>query len=313
MAITVGSLSYATKKESKSIKVSHRCSTKAKILVAHLHSGTSLTNVSVMFGSANMRKLVEKKVSSKYVAVFYIISPLVNVRNDIIASYNESADAVISAFDIYGAKLQEPTSTSNSGSTNACSTTISSSTGSFVFGAVSKGGNSTASSGSGQTIVYKNLVSGALRSFLEYKSGSASTTLSWTFDSDPSWVVALYSIEAETTPEAVTSENAEFISSEIWMKPIYVVEKDRFNITDIIYGGSTITKISAKIYLGATDKTYECMLGSADSFSGNKYTTNMISNLKGNNIYILSVLVHIDGFVKTRKCQIFVEKESATR
>lgn len=96
----------------------------------------------------------------------------------------------------------------------------------------------------------------------------------------------------------------------IWIKTVKVCEKDEFTVKDIIAGGSTISDLESRIFLGNTDKTYTCMLGSTQSYSGNSYETNTIKNLKGGNTYVLSNRVTIDGEVKTRKCEIRVHKES---
>lgn len=96
----------------------------------------------------------------------------------------------------------------------------------------------------------------------------------------------------------------------IWMPIKKVCEKDEFTITDVIPGGSIISDLECRIYLGNTDKTYTCMLGSSQSYTGNSYETNTIKNLKGGNTYVLSCRVSVDGEVKTRKCEIRVHKES---
>jgi len=96
----------------------------------------------------------------------------------------------------------------------------------------------------------------------------------------------------------------------IWMDTKKVVEIDEFVVQDTILGGGQITSLECRLYLGSTDKTYSCMTGSSQSYSGNSYQTNLIKNLKGGNIYVLACRVSIDGDVKTRKCEIRVQKES---
>ncbi len=95
----------------------------------------------------------------------------------------------------------------------------------------------------------------------------------------------------------------------IWMPTRFVSEKDEFTIKDYIIGGNEITDVKCFLYLGSTDKTSSTMLLSTLSFSGHSYETNMISNLKGGNIYVLACRVYIDGFIKTRKCEIRVQKD----
>lgn len=98
----------------------------------------------------------------------------------------------------------------------------------------------------------------------------------------------------------------------VWMpfSPLKAVETDSFTITDTITGGTTISALDVRMYLGNTDKTYTTMLGSSQTYAGNSYTTNVIKNLKGGNIYVMSARVTIDGEVVTRKCEIRVQKES---
>lgn len=101
------------------------------------------------------------------------------------------------------------------------------------------------------------------------------------------------------------------IITDVWMpiSPMKVVETDQFTVSDSIVGGTTISALEARLYLGNTDKTYTTMTGSSQSFTGNRYVTNMIQNLKGGNTYILSCRVTVDGEVKTRKLEIRVQKE----
>jgi hypothetical protein len=96
----------------------------------------------------------------------------------------------------------------------------------------------------------------------------------------------------------------------IWMSfsPLLVVETDQFSVTDTIIGGTTISAVTTKLYLGNTDKS--ALLTTGASYSGNSYTTAKIVGVVGGNIYVLSSRVTIDGEVKTRKCEIRVQKES---
>lgn len=99
---------------------------------------------------------------------------------------------------------------------------------------------------------------------------------------------------------------------DVWMpiSPLKVSENDQFQITDTIIGGTTITAITVKAYLGNTDKTSSIMPGSEQSYTGNRYSTNKIQSLVGGNTYIVAARVTVDGEVKTRKCEIRVQKES---
>lgn len=92
--------------------------------------------------------------------------------------------------------------------------------------------------------------------------------------------------------------------------PKHVVDTDEFYLVDTILGGTTITAVDVHIYLGSTDKTYECTTGNTQEFIRNTYTTNTIYNLRGGNTYILVARITIDGEVVTRKCKIIVQKES---
>lgn len=102
------------------------------------------------------------------------------------------------------------------------------------------------------------------------------------------------------------------IITDVWMpiSPLSVVANDQFQITDTIAGGTTISALDVHIYLGNTDKTSTLMPGSEQSYSGNRYSTDKIQSLVGGNIYVLAARVTIDGEVKTRKCEIRVQKES---
>lgn len=98
---------------------------------------------------------------------------------------------------------------------------------------------------------------------------------------------------------------------DIWMpfSPLKVVSSDQFSISDSIIGGTTISALTVKVYLGNTDKTADVM-GTGQTYAGNAYTTNKLQTLVGGNTYVLSAKVTIDGEIKTRKCEIRVQKES---
>ena len=98
----------------------------------------------------------------------------------------------------------------------------------------------------------------------------------------------------------------------IWMpiSPLYCCASDNFPITDTLTGGTTITAMTAKTYLGSTDTTATNMSTGSQSFAGNVYTTKNISALKGGNTYVLAVAVTVDGIVTTRKCEIRVQKDA---
>lgn len=121
-----------------------------------------------------------------------------------------------------------------------------------------------------------------------------------------------FSGEPEPEPEFPAAAVQYKLNPEIWMKdsPIVVSENDEFHIFDTIIGGVEITALDSHIYLGNTDKTYQCFIDNDQSYDENSYTTNKIGNLKGGNTYVLSSRVTIDGQVKTRKCEIQVQKES---
>ena len=98
----------------------------------------------------------------------------------------------------------------------------------------------------------------------------------------------------------------------IWMpiSPLACCAGDNFPITDTLTGGTTISALSVKIYLGSTDKTSTNMSTGSQSYSGNVYTTKNISALLGGNVYVLAATVTIDGVTTTRKCEIRVQKDS---
>lgn len=127
------------------------------------------------------------------------------------------------------------------------------------------------------------------------------------------YTVATVPFGDETPPPSFPTATANYkLNPSIWMKesPLTVSENDAFYVSDTIIGGVEITDLDCHIYLGNTDKSFECFVGNEQSYSDNRYTTNKIQNLKGNNIYVLSARVTIDGQVKTRKCEIHVIKES---
>jgi hypothetical protein len=97
-----------------------------------------------------------------------------------------------------------------------------------------------------------------------------------------------------------------------WMSfsPLKVSENDQFAVSDSINGGTTISALDVKIYLGNTDKTSLLMTTGTQSYTGNSYVTKILSALKGGNIYVLAARVTVDGDVITRKCEIRVQKES---
>jgi hypothetical protein len=96
----------------------------------------------------------------------------------------------------------------------------------------------------------------------------------------------------------------------IWMpiSPLACCESDSFPITDQLEAGATITALTVKIYLGSTDKSSEILSGS-QTFSGNVYSTKILSGMKGGNTYVLAAAVTIDGVTTTRKCEIRVQKD----
>jgi len=98
----------------------------------------------------------------------------------------------------------------------------------------------------------------------------------------------------------------------VWLtqSPLAKCEGDEFTITDTLVGGTTISAIASKIYLGSTDKTTENMPTGSGSYSGNVYTTPTIKLLKGGNDYVIATLVTIDGVKTTRKCVINAQKNS---
>jgi hypothetical protein len=99
---------------------------------------------------------------------------------------------------------------------------------------------------------------------------------------------------------------------ETWMpfSPLKVSENDQFVISDTIVGGTTISALDVKIYLGNTDKTSTILSTGTQAFSGNLYSTKTLSTLKGGNQYVLAARVTVDGQVITRKCEVRVQKES---
>lgn len=126
--------------------------------------------------------------------------------------------------------------------------------------------------------------------------------------------VADYTVSTEefgtTTPEPefpVASVQYK-INPSIWMPNKYVSENDEFTVSDTIIGGVEITNLDCHLYLGSTEDLFR--MDSTQTYSSNKYTTGKISGLKGNNVYVLSCRVTIDGQIKTRKCEIHVQKES---
>jgi len=130
-----------------------------------------------------------------------------------------------------------------------------------------------------------------------------------------------FGAEAQEPPPVFADEAVLYkIAPEIWMRqsPMTVSEHDEFYITDEIIGGLNITSVDTHLYLGATDKASEYIADvevgmstqSGSSGSLNRYSTGKISGLKGGNVYILSARVTIDGQVKTRKCEIRVNKEN---
>ena len=98
----------------------------------------------------------------------------------------------------------------------------------------------------------------------------------------------------------------------VWIpiSPLACCASDAFPITDTLSAGTTISALSVKLYLGSTDKTSESMPTGTQSYSGNVYTTKILSALKGGNTYVLAATVTIDGVSTTRKCEIRVAKDS---
>ena len=98
----------------------------------------------------------------------------------------------------------------------------------------------------------------------------------------------------------------------IWMpnSPLNCCAGDTFPVTDTIPGGTTISAVTTKIYLGTVDKTATNMPSGSATNSGNVYTTKPITLLLGGNTYILTSNVTVDGIVTTRKCEIRVQKDS---
>ena len=97
----------------------------------------------------------------------------------------------------------------------------------------------------------------------------------------------------------------------VWISasPISCCASDSFTVSDTLAGGTTISAVSTKIYLGTVDKSSTNLSGSASN-SGNTYITKTISGLLGGNTYILASAVTIDGITTTRKCEIRVQKDS---
>ena len=83
----------------------------------------------------------------------------------------------------------------------------------------------------------------------------------------------------------------------VWMpiSPLSCCAGDTFPITDTIPGGTTITAVTTKIYLGTVDKSATNMPSGSASNSGNVYTTKPITLLLGGNTYVLTSNVTVDG------------------
>jgi hypothetical protein len=99
----------------------------------------------------------------------------------------------------------------------------------------------------------------------------------------------------------------------VWLvnSPMTKCASDEFTITDTLVGGRAITAATSAIYLGSTDKTSDCMTGSATFTSNsNVYITPTIKSMKGGNTYVVATVVTIDGVKTTRKFEIRVQKSS---
>jgi len=310
MAITFSVPGAVNKALSKNTSLSHTCGADTKILFAILHTDNT-TAMACKYGTQTMTQLATKAEgeTKATVTVFYLSNPDTLSSKTVQANWSTASVSYLSVFDAYGADPTPVNAATASGISTTPSVTVTSADTSIVVSAVSVDGAPTPTYGAGQTRLY-----GKLGKFASYETGAASTVSSYTIGSNE-WAIVGWSITTAAVPVPPDPYPTipSVINKEIWMPKRHVVEHDDFTITDTIVGGIIVESLDCRLYLGNTDKTYACMLGSTQTYTENTYTTNRIKNLKGGNTYLLVARVTIDGIIKVRKCEIQVEKEYELR
>lgn len=321
MTVTVGTpTKYARVDTAKSIEVNHTCGADATMLIAlvYVNKTSAPSGLSCLYGTTSMIKLIDKAADTNgaYVAMYYLLSPPKLVSKTVRASWNvDLLFSRIVIFDLYGSDGIPSHATSAKGTTNTLSLNVTSTTSSIVIeGMALDRGSSDGSYGAGQNLIVKDYpgVDYLVNAYSTWKTGEATTNMAYTLTDTPYWAIVAASVAGYVTPPPPPPDDEILpISEEMWMTKREVVETDEFYVTDTILGGNEITDVESRIYLGTSDKTYTNMLGTGQTYADTTYTTNKIKGLKGGNIYVLISRVTIDGKVKTRKCEIHVQKESS--
>ena len=319
MTVTIGTPTKYAKTSSKKIEVNHTCGADTTMLIAlvYVNKTSAPTGLSCVYGTTSMTKLVDKAADTEgaYVAMYYLLSPPTAVSKTVTASWTlNDLHSRIVIFDVYGSDGIPTNATSAKGTTNTLSLNVTSTTSSIVIeGMCVDKGSSDGPYGAGQNLIVKKYgtLDSLIAAYSTWKTGEATTNMAYTLTDTPYWAIVAASIAGYTTPPVPPADEILPISEEMWMPKREVVETDEFFVTDTILGGNEITDVESRIYLGTSDKTYTNMLGTGQTYADTTYTTNKIKGLKGGNIYVLISRVTIDGKVKTRKCEIHVQKESS--